>query len=161
MGYPGGPKIDALAKEGDENAINFPKSHFENSLDYSFSGIKSAVLNYMNSMKMKNIEVNKADVAASFQKSVVDILCENLMKAAKLENIQKIAIAGGVSANSSLRAKLSQLCKEEGYRLYYPPISLCTDNGAMIGSCGYYEYIAGNISDMSLNAYASYDIGRD
>lgn len=112
-------------------------------------------------MKMKNIEVNKADVAASFQKSVVDILCENLMKAAKLENIQKIAIAGGVSANSSLRAKLSELCKEEGYRLYYPPISLCTDNGAMIGSCGYYEYIAGNIADMSLNAYASYDIGRD
>lgn len=161
LGYPGGPKIDSLAKEGDENAISFPKSHFENSYDYSFSGIKSAVLNYMNTMKMKNIEVNKADIAASFQKSVVDILCENLMKAAKVENIQKIAIAGGVSANSSLRAKLSELCIEEGYRLYYPPISLCTDNGAMIGSCGYYEYIAGNIADMSLNAYASYDIGRD
>ena len=161
LGYPGGPKIDFLAKQGDENAIDFPKSHFENSYDYSFSGIKSAVLNYMNTMKMKNLEVKKADVAASFQKAVVDILCENLIKAAKAENTQKIAIAGGVSANSYLRAKLSNICNEEGYKLYYPPISLCTDNGAMIGSCGYYEYIAGNISDMSLNAYASYDIGRD
>lgn len=161
LGYPGGPKVDNLAKNGDENKIEFPKAHFENSLDFSFSGIKSAVLNYMNSMKMKNIEVNKSDVAASFQKAVVSILCENLLKAADENNIQKIAIAGGVSANSYLREKLSAICNERGYSLYYPPINLCTDNGAMIGCCGYYEYLAGNLADMTLNAYASYDIGRD
>lgn len=161
LGYPGGPKIDNLAKTGDENAIDFPKAHFENSFDYSFSGIKSAVLNYMNSMKMKEIEVNKADVAASFQKAVVDVLCENLMSAAQKYNMNKIAIAGGVSANSYLRQRLSTICDEQGYKLYYPPIALCTDNGAMIGSCGYYEYISGNISDIRLNAYANYDIGRD
>lgn len=161
LGYPGGPKVDNLAKSGDENAIEFPKAHFENSLDFSFSGIKSAVLNYMNSMKMKNIKVNKADVAASFQKAVIDVLCENLMIAAKEHNIQKIAIAGGVSANSYLRSKLEEKCEKENYKLYYPPLNLCTDNGAMIGSCGYYEYMAGNIADMTLNAYASYDIGRD
>lgn len=161
LGYPGGPKVDALAKTGDENAIKFPKAHFEDSLDFSFSGIKSAVLNYMNSMKMKNIEINKADVASSFQKAVIDVLCENLIISAKNNNIKDVCIAGGVSANSYLRNKLKALCEEKNLNLYYPPLELCTDNGAMIGSCGYYEYLAGNISDMSMNAYASYDIGKE
>ncbi|MGP1412025.1 MAG: tRNA (adenosine(37)-N6)-threonylcarbamoyltransferase complex transferase subunit TsaD [Peptoanaerobacter stomatis] len=161
LGYPGGPKIDNLAKQGNENAIDFPKAHFENSLDFSFSGIKSSVLNYLNTMKMKNIEVNRADVAASFQKAVISVLCENLIKSAKELNTKDIAIAGGVSANSYLRDTLTAICEQENLKLYYPPLSLCTDNGAMIGSCGYYEYLSGNISDMSMNAYASYDIGKD
>lgn len=161
LGYPGGPKIDELAKKGDPNAIDFPKAHFENSLDFSFSGIKSAVLNYMNSMKMKNVSVNKADVAASFQKAVVDILTENLIKASDKYDIDKVAIAGGVSANSSLRSGLKDVCDSRGKKLYYPPLNLCTDNAAMIGSSGYYEYLAGNIADMSMNAYANYDIGRN
>lgn len=161
LGYPGGPKVDKLAKEGNENAIQFPKSFFENSLDFSFSGIKSAVLNYMNSTKMKKEEVNRADVAASFQKTVVEVLTENLMKAAELHSLNKIVLAGGVSANSFLRNKVSRACEEKAYSLYFPSPLLCTDNGAMIGSCGYYEYLAGNISDMKMNAYASYDIGRD
>ena len=112
-------------------------------------------------MKMKNIEVNRADVAASFQKAVISVLCENLIKSAKELNIKDIAIAGGVSANSYLRDTLTAICEQENLKLYYPPLSLCTDNGAMIGSCGYYEYLSGNISDMSMNAYASYDIGKD
>lgn len=161
LGYPGGPKIDKLAKEGNPNAIDFPKAKFENSLDFSFSGIKSAVLNYMNTMKMKNLQVNKADVAASFQKSVVDILSENLIKASDVYGIDKIAIAGGVSANSALRENIEKLAQENGKKFYYPPLSLCTDNGAMIGSSGYFEYLAGNVSDMSMNAYATYDIGKD
>lgn len=161
LGYPGGPKIDKLATEGNPNAIDFPKAKFENSLDFSFSGIKSAVLNYMNTMKMKNLQVNKADVAASFQKSVVDILSENLIKASDVYGIDKIAIAGGVSANSALRENIEKLAQENGKKFYYPPLSLCTDNGAMIGSSGYFEYLAGNVSDMSMNAYATYDIGKD
>lgn len=161
LGYPGGPKIDKLAKEGNPNAIDFPKAKFENSLDFSFSGIKSAVLNYLNTMKMKNLQVNKADVAASFQKSVVDILSENLIKASDVYGIDKIAIAGGVSANSALRENIEKLAQENGKKFYYPPLSLCTDNGAMIGSSGYFEYLAGNVSDMSMNAYATYDIGKD
>ncbi|TRW26805.1 tRNA (adenosine(37)-N6)-threonylcarbamoyltransferase complex transferase subunit TsaD [Criibacterium bergeronii] len=161
LGYPGGPKIDKLAKEGNPNAIDFPKAKFENSFDFSFSGIKSAVLNYMNTMKMKNLQVNKADVAASFQKSVVDILSENLIKASDVYGIDKIAIAGGVSANSALRENIEKLAQENGKKFYYPPLSLCTDNGAMIGSSGYFEYLAGNVSDMSMNAYATYDIGKD
>lgn len=161
LGYPGGPKIDKLATEGNPNAIDFPKAKFENSLDFSFSGIKSAVLNYMNTMKMKNLQVNKADVAASFQKSVVDILSENLIKASDVYGIDEIAIAGGVSANSALRENIEKLAQENGKKFYYPPLSLCTDNGAMIGSSGYFEYLAGNVSDMSMNAYATYDIGKD
>lgn len=161
LGYPGGPKIDNLAKKGNENAIKFPQANFEDSYDFSFSGVKSAVLNYVNSMKMKNLEIDKADIAASFQKAVISVLCKNLILASKELNIKNIAIAGGVSANSYLRGTLYKLCEIENLNFYYPTIELCTDNGAMIGCSGYYEYINGNISDMTMNAYASYDIGKD
>jgi len=157
LGYPGGPKIDKLAKIGNSKAIEFPRVFLEKgSLDFSFSGIKSAVLNYINSCKMKDIEIVNEDVAASFQEAVVEVLTEKLILAANKKNVTKVVLAGGVAANSSLRENLEKRCKEVDLELYYPPFKLCTDNAAMIASVAYFEYINNKDKskwrDLSLNA---------
>jgi N6-L-threonylcarbamoyladenine synthase len=153
LGYPGGPKIDKLAKEGNENAIEFPRANFhDNSLDFSFSGLKSSVLNYLNKCKMKDIEINKADVAASFQKAVIDVLKQNVLKTCREKNVDKIAIAGGVASNSSLRKTLTEAAEQEGIRVLFPSPVLCTDNAAMIGSAAYFNLMKGDISPFNLNA---------
>ena len=134
LGYPGGPKIDKLAKEGNPKAIVFPKANFhEETLDFSFSGVKSAVLNYLNKCKMQNIEVNKADVAASFQQAVVDVLKDNVLLTCKKKNVKTIAIAGGVASNSTLRETLTNAASKRGIEVLFPAPILCTDNAAMIG----------------------------
>ena len=153
LGYPGGPKIDKLAKEGNPKAIVFPKANFhEETLDFSFSGVKSAVLNYLNKCKMQNIEVNKADVAASFQYAVIDVLKENVLSTCKKKNVKTIAIAGGVASNSSLRETLIKEASKRGIEVLFPAPILCTDNAAMIGSAAYFNFVNGKISDLNLNA---------
>lgn len=153
LGYPGGPKIDKLAKEGNENAIEFPRANFhEETLDFSFSGVKSAVLNYINKCKMKDVEFNRADIAASFQKAVVDVLCDNVFKTCTQKKANKIAIAGGVASNSALRNTLKIEGEKRNIEVLFPAPILCTDNAAMIGSAAYYQYIKGNISSLNLNA---------
>ena len=153
LGYPGGPKIDKLAKEGNPKAIVFPKANFhEETLDFSFSGVKSAVLNYLNKCKMQEIEVNKADVAASFQHAVIDVLKENVLLTCKKRNVKTIAIAGGVASNSSLRETLIKEASKRGIEVLFPAPILCTDNAAMIGSAAYFNFVNGKISDLNLNA---------
>lgn len=160
LGYPGGPKVDKLAKEGNPDAIEFPKSHFADApYDFSFSGIKSAVLNYLNSCDMKGIEVNKADVAASFQKAVIEVLTENAVKAAKDFGCERLALAGGVAANSSLREHMRSEAEKAGLKFYNPSLIFCTDNAAMIGVAGYYDYMRGIRDDYSLNAVPNLKIG--
>ena len=154
LGYPGGPKVDKLAKEG-ENNIKIPKTHFDN-LDFSFSGIKTAIIN----MHHKNPDINKADLCASFEATVTEILIENTLKAAKKLNINKIALAGGVSANSYIREKFIELEKTNQMQIYYPKPILCADNAAMIASAGYYNYINGKISNLELNAIPNLKIGE-
>ena len=149
----GGPKIDKLAKEGNEDAIKFPRANFhDNSLDFSFSGLKSSVLNYLNQCRMKDIEVNKADVAASFQKAVIDVLKQNVLKTCREKAVDKIAIAGGVASNSSLRKTLIEAAEKEGIKVLFPSPVLCTDNAAMIGSAAYFNLMKGNVSPFNLNA---------
>lgn len=161
LGYPGGPLIDKLAKEGDENAITFPRVHLEkDSLDFSFSGIKSAVLNYLNQQKQKNLEIIDKDVAASFQKAVVEVIAEKVIRAAEQVGVSTIALAGGVAANSGLRKELTEQLADKNIALKYPPIILCTDNAAMIGSAGYFDYKKGYFSDMSLNAVSNLKLGE-
>ena len=145
LGYPGGPKVDKLAKEGVAN-IELPKPHMEG-LDFSFSGIKTAIIN----LHHKNPDINKANLCTSFEKDVTEILLENTIEAAKKLNINKIALAGGVSANSYIRQEFLKL-QAKGYEIYYPEMILCTDNAAMIASAGYYNFMAGKVSDMYLNA---------
>ena len=145
LGYPGGPKVDKLAKEGNPN-IELPKTHIEG-LDFSFSGIKTAIIN----LHHKNPEINKADLCASFEKYVTEILINNTIKAAEKLNIRTIALAGGVSANSYIREQFINL-ENQGYKIYYPEPILCTDNAAMIASAGYYRYVSGVTSDLTLNA---------
>lgn len=153
LGYPGGPKIDKLAKEGNPKAIVFPKANFhEETLDFSFSGVKSAVLNYLNKCKMQNIEVNKADVAASFQQAVVDVLKDNVLLTCKKKNVKTIAIAGGVASNSTLRETLTNAASKRGIDVLFPAPILCTDNAAMIGSAAYFNFVNDKISDLNLNA---------
>ena len=153
LGYPGGPKIDKLAKEGNPKAITFPKANFhEETLDFSFSGVKSAVLNYLNKCNMQNIEINKADVAASFQQAVVDVLKDNVLLTCKKKNIDTIAIAGGVASNSILRETLINEAGKKGIKVLFPTPILCTDNAAMIGSAAYFNFINGKVNDLNLNA---------
>ena len=153
LGYPGGPKIDKLAKEGNPKAITFPKANFhEETLDFSFSGVKSAVLNYLNKCNMQNIEINKADVAASFQQAVVDVLKDNVLLTCKKKNIDTIAIAGGVASNSTLRETLINEAGKKGIKVLFPTHILCTDNAAMIGSAAYFNFINGKVNDLNLNA---------
>lgn len=161
LGYPGGPKIDALAPTGDKNAIAFPRASVENApYDFSFSGVKSAVLNYINGCKMKGEEYSQADIAASFQEAVVDVLVEHTMLAAKNYKIPKIAMAGGVASNKGLREKMKMECEKRNYSLYYPEPIFCTDNAAMIGAAGYYEYIKGVRSGLDLNAVPGLKLGE-
>lgn len=161
MGYPGGPKIDAAAKKGNPNAIKFPRVFLEeDSYDFSFSGLKSAVLNYVNKQKMLGIEINPFDIAASFQQSVVEVLIGKAIKAAKGKGLQKIALAGGVASNSALREKMKEACEKEGFQLSIPSPILCTDNAAMIGCAAYYEYLAGVRDGLDLNANPSLKLGE-
>lgn len=162
LGYPGGPKIDKLAKEGNPDAIKFPRANFhdDKTLDFSFSGVKSAVLNYLNQMEMKNIEVNKADIAASFQKAVVDFLVDNSLKACKLKNVTRMAVAGGVASNSCLRKTFIEKGAKAGIEILFPEPVLCTDNAAMIGSAAYFEYINGKSSSLNLNAVPNLKLGE-
>ena len=146
LGYPGGPKIDKLAKDGNPNSIELPKTHFEN-LDFSFSGIKTAVIN----LHHKTPDINKADLCASFEKTVTEILMENTKKALKQINVSTVALAGGVSANSYIRNEFLKL-QDIGIKVYMPDLKLCTDNAAMIASAGYYNFIEGNRSSLDLNA---------
>jgi len=160
LGYPGGPKIDKLAKEGNPDAIPFPRAKVaENEYDFSFSGLKSAVLNYLNGCQMKGESVCEADVAASFQKAVIDVLVEHSIHAAKEYGFDKFAIAGGVASNSSLRAAFEETCAKEGITFYHPSPIYCTDNAAMIGVAGYYEFIKGVRSGMDLNAVPNLKLG--
>ncbi len=153
LGYPGGPKIDKLAKEGNPDAIAFPRAKVaENEYDFSFSGLKSAVLNYLNGCQMKGEEVNAADVAASFQKAVIDVLVEHSLHAVKAYGFDTFAIAGGVASNSSLRAAFEKECEAKGITFIHPSPVYCTDNAAMIGVAGYYEYIKGVRHGYDLNA---------
>lgn len=162
LGYPGGPKIDKISNEGNENAIVFPKANFHDKdcLDFSFSGVKSAVLNYINKMNMKNEEINRADVAASFQKSVVDVLVDNVIKACKLRNVDKIAIAGGVASNTHLRKAMINAGKKNKIDVLFPAPILCTDNAAMIGSAAYFEYLKGRVAPLELNAIPNLKLGE-
>lgn len=150
--YPGGPHIDRLAKEGDEDSIAFPRVYLEDdSYDFSFSGLKTAVLNYLNKANQKGQEIIVENVAASFQQAVLDVLVDKSFKLAKETGSDKIVIAGGVAANTGLREMLESRGKMENIRIYYPSKVLCTDNGAMIGSAAYYHYINGEESDLDLN----------
>lgn len=161
LGYPGGPNIDKLAKLGNKDAIHFPRAKFnEESLDFSFSGLKSAVLNYINQTKQKGEEVIEADVAACFQEAVVDVLVGKLMQAARLKNCHKIALAGGVASNTRLREVLQKECENNNFSLYRPSPILCTDNAAMIGSCAFFKYNNKEFADFSLNANSNLEIGK-
>lgn len=161
LGYPGGPKIDKVSKEGNPDAIRFPRAKVEDSLyDFSFSGLKSAVLNYLNSCEMKNQEVNTADVAASFQKAVIDVLVEHSLEAVKEYGYKKFAIAGGVASNSSLRLAFEEECAKRNILFYHPSPIFCTDNAAMIGTAGYYEYCKGTRHGFDLNAVPNLKLGE-
>lgn len=156
LGYPGGPKIDRIAKEGDPNAIEFKRVMLEkDSLDFSFSGIKTGVLNYVNTQRQAGKEINVADVAASFQQAVLDVVVTKAMKAAARHNEKRLVMAGGVASNSALRKQMAAACEKRGIKLYVPNPVLCTDNAAMIGCAAYYMYKAGELSDLSLDAVAS------
>ena len=194
LGYPGGPKVDALAKQGDPNAIAFPRAHIEDCpYDFSFSGLKSAVLNYLNIEKMKSASgkktanadlarhgvptggdsegteacpdvfsdgITKADLAASFQEAVVDVLVNRTVAAAKAEGVTTVAIAGGVASNSALRNRMREVGEANGMRVVYPEPILCTDNAAMIGAAAYYEFLRGNVADLTLNAVPGLKLGE-
>lgn len=161
LGYPGGPKVDKLAKEGNPDAIKFPRANVENSpYDFSFSGIKSAVLNYINSAEMKGEEINRADLVASFQKAVVDALVSRAIMLVKELGMDKLAIAGGVASNSALREALKSECEANGIKFYSPSPKLCTDNAVMIGAAAYYEYMAGTRHDSKLNAVPNLKLGE-
>ncbi len=153
LGYPGGPKIDKMAKQGKEDIEFRHKYTLENSYNFSFSGIKTAVINYVHKKEQKGEEINQADISASFQKVVTDELASKAVKAVKDLNRDTLVIAGGVGANSKLQEKLSKMCESEGIKLYFPSLKLCTDNGAMIGSYAYYQLInTKEIADLDLTA---------
>ena len=161
LGYPGGPKIDKVAKEGNPEAIHFPRAKVgENAYDFSFSGLKSAVLNYLNACEMKGESVNTADVAASFQKAVTDVLVEHAMHACEQYGFKKFAIAGGVASNSALRAAMEEACAKRDITFYRPSPIFCTDNAAMIAVAGYYEYCKGTRSGWDLNAVPNLKLGE-
>ncbi len=161
LGYPGGPKIEKLAKEGDPHAIAFPRAKIEEcAYDFSFSGLKSAVLNYMNGCKMKGEAVNEADIAASFQQAVIDVLIRNAMQAVDDYQADTLAIAGGVASNGTLREAVQKACQEKGVRFCHPSPILCTDNAAMIGTAAYYEYRRGVRHGFDLNAVPNLKLGE-
>ena len=150
LGYPGGPKLNKLAESGNPGAIAFPRPH--HNFDFSFSGLKTAVINYVHNAEQKGEELNRADVAASFQQAVVDVLVKNTIGAAKSVGSGKAAIAGGVSANTALRAAMEKAAAENGMSFFCPPLKYCTDNGAMISCAGYLQFIGGRRGGLDLNA---------
>jgi N6-L-threonylcarbamoyladenine synthase len=161
LGYPGGPKIDKLSKEGNKSAIPFPRAQIEGAPhDFSFSGLKSAVLNHINTCEMKQEEINRADIAASFQEAVIDVLVTKTMQAAKEYGMKQVAIAGGVAANSSLLEAMEKECMVHNLEFFHPSKILCTDNAAMIGAAAYYEYIKGVRAGFDLNAVPNLKIGE-
>jgi len=161
LGYPGGPKIDKLAKEGNLHAIEFPRAQVDGfPYDFSFSGIKSSVLNYINTCEMKNIEINKADLVASFQNAVIDALVSRAISATKEYGIGKLAIAGGVASNSALRLSIKEQCEANQIQLFSPSPIFCTDNAAMIGVAAYYEYMNGTRHGLDLNAVPNLKLGQ-
>lgn len=161
LGYPGGPKIDKAAKEGNPDAIHFPRAKVEgNAYDFSFSGLKSAVLNHLNHAKMMGEEVHVPDLVASFQKAVVDVLVSHTVEAAKEFGFRKVAIAGGVASNSALREEMEKACRKAGITFYHPSPIFCTDNAAMIGTAAYYEYINGASAGWDLNAVPNLKLGE-
>lgn len=161
LGYPGGPKIDKLAKEGNPHAIEFPRAHMEDApYDFSFSGVKSAVLNHLNKCRMTGEPIVEADIAASFQQAVVDVLVDNAIRAAKDYHMDRLAIAGGVASNGALRAAMEAACEKEGIRFYRPSPIFCTDNAAMIGVAAYYEYQKGTRHGWDLNAVPNLKLGE-
>lgn len=161
LGYPGGPKIQKISEEGNKDAIAFPRAKVaDNPFDFSFSGLKSSVLNYINSCEMKGEEINKADIAASFQEAVVDVLVSHTIEGAKQLGFKKIAMAGGVASNTVLREEMKEACERRGFKFYYPSPILCTDNAAMIGAAAYYDYKKGLISDLTLNAVPNLKLGQ-
>ena len=161
LGYPGGPKVDKLAREGNPDAIVFPKGKLGDCpYDFSFSGLKSAVLNYINGCKMKGETFDPADLAASFQKAVVEVLVGNSMRAVEKLGMKKFAIAGGVASNSALREAMEEACEKRGMKFYRPSPIYCTDNAAMIGAAAYYEYLAGTRSGWDLNAVPNLKLGE-
>ena len=161
LGYPGGPKIEKAAREGNPAAIDFPRAKIADGVyDFSFSGLKSAVLNYLNGCRMKDIEINQADVAASFQEAVIDVLVERALLAIDEYKVDKFAIAGGVASNGALRKAMEEACAKKGVKFYHPSPILCTDNAAMIGAAGYYDYLAGKRAGLDLNAVPNLKLGE-
>jgi N6-L-threonylcarbamoyladenine synthase len=158
LGYPGGPLIEKASQNGNKQAYDFPKVHFNDSFDFSFSGIKTAVINQVNKLKMQGQEICIPDISASFQEAVTEILVENTIKIAQKLKIDKVAIAGGVAANSCLRQKLQDATAKHDIRLSYPEKILCTDNAAMIGCAAYYNYLSGKTSQLDLNAVPSMEL---
>lgn len=161
LGYPGGPKIEKVSHEGNPDAIDFPRAKIADGVyDFSFSGLKSAVLNYLNGCRMKDIPINQADVAASFQKSVTDVLVEHAMRAVDEYHMEKFAIAGGVASNGVIRSAMKAACEKKGVKFYHPSPILCTDNAAMIGAAAYYDFIAGKRAGYDLNAVPNLKLGE-
>lgn len=161
LGYPGGPAIDKEAKLGNPEAVHFPRVNFPgDSLDFSFSGLKTAVINYVNHARQVGEDLNIPDICASFQQAVVDVLTDHTIKAAKSERVKTIALAGGVAANSLLRQQLEKKAKKAGFKCVYPSFVLCTDNAAMIAAAGYYSYISGEYADLTLNAIPYLQVGE-
>jgi N6-L-threonylcarbamoyladenine synthase len=159
IGYPGGPAIDKIANDGNPHAIPFKRVFLEkDSFDFSFSGIKTGVLNYLNSEKQAGREINTADVAASFQMAIIEVIVAKCINAVQAMKKDKLVLAGGVAANSLLKKMLGEQCEKHGIELFYPPPILCTDNGAMIGCAAYYKYIAGGRDDLTLDAYANLEL---
>lgn len=159
LGYPGGPKIDKLAKEGNKDAIDFPRVMLEKgSYDFSFSGLKTAVLNYAQKLEQRGEEVNKADLAASFQEAVVDVLVDKSMMLLKETGLKTIAVSGGVAANSRLKERLKEECDKEGIKFYHPSVILCTDNAAMIAMAGYLNYKNGAVDDNFMKVYPNLEL---
>jgi len=162
LGYPGGPKIDKLAKEGNKDAIAFPRAKVDGAVyDFSFSGLKSAVLNYINMAKMKGETINKADLVASFQNAVVDALVSRAIDAVLSRGEKRIAIAGGVASNTAFRQRMEEECQKRDIKFYKPSPIHCTDNAVMIASAGYYSYLEGKFSSLALNAYPNLSIGEE
>ena len=161
LGYPGGPKIDQLSREGNAHAFDFPKAKVDEApYDFSFSGVKSAVLNHLNKCKMQGEEIVAADVAASFQRCVVEVLVEHAIAAAKDYKIHKLAIAGGVASNSGLRTAMEEACRKHKIQFYYPSPIFCTDNAAMIGVAAFYEFEKGTRHGLDLNAVPNLRLGE-
>lgn len=162
LSYPGGPIIDELSTKGNKDAIKFPRVYLEkDSYDFSFSGLKTAVLNYLNQKRQKGEEIIVEDVAASFQQAVIEVLVEKTIKLAKERRSEIITMAGGVAANEGLRNLMNKRGREEGIKILYPSKILCTDNAAMIGSAAYYNYREGNIADLSLNVRPNLELGEE